>query len=485
MSENGWTKGVYGFVVGIVAGAGGVIVGLKLITILQKRRTYKKSKREAYTLPSRLARTSLYRSPDPRRDGETAYNFDHLNTHMTHDTRNGRREQLTPVVNSDRDEQEVNTSMMEEIKECDPDNKKESETLLNLLYSIGESQSKRDYIVHRGISCNICNSNPLTGVRFKCVNCVDYDICSRCEPSCDHDLTHLFLKIIIPIPPLANPRTSLLPVFYPGKKSVEKNLPWQEALQLREKTHFDATYIEVLYEQFKSLCSHEKGITKDVFHVCLGPLTSKRNLVVEQLFRFYDSDGDGFINFDDFVHGMSIMAKGMKSERIKYVFKGYDLDDDGYISKDDFQQMMKAYHQLSMELVRDVVRSCEEEMMASYDDSGNRPISAVFNAPIPETGNNNTASSIWSKKMRNSSSEEVDKETTFHSKPRSNKNLRTHDRLSAVEAMTQDAITELVDQIMRNADLDKDGKLSEREFYDYVLTDTSLLAWFEAIDTVF
>lgn len=111
-------------------------------------------------------------------------------------------------------------------------------------------------------------------------------------------------------------------LFCLGKKSVEKNLPWQEALQLREKTHFDATYIEVLYEQFKSLCSHEKGITKDVFHVCLGPLTSKRNLVVEQLFRFYDSDGDGFINFDDFVHGMSIMAKGMKSERIKYVFKG-------------------------------------------------------------------------------------------------------------------------------------------------------------------
>lgn len=91
------------------------------------------------------------------------------------------------------------------------------QTLLTLLFKIGETQSRRENTLHRGISCNICNANPLNGVRFKCLNCVDYDVCSRCEPSCDHDLTHVFVKIAVPIPPLANPRTTLLPVFYPGK----------------------------------------------------------------------------------------------------------------------------------------------------------------------------------------------------------------------------------------------------------------------------
>ena len=90
------------------------------------------------------------------------------------------------------------------------------QTLLTLLYKIGEAQSRRENTLHRGISCNICSANPLNGVRFKCLNCVDYDVCSRCEPSCDHDLTHVFVKISVPIPPLANPRTTLLPVFYPG-----------------------------------------------------------------------------------------------------------------------------------------------------------------------------------------------------------------------------------------------------------------------------
>lgn len=96
------------------------------------------------------------------------------------------------------------------------------QTLLTLLYKIGEAQSRRENTLHRGISCNICNANPLNGVRFKCLNCVDYDVCSRCEPTCDHDLTHVFVKIAVPIPPLANPRTTLLPVFYPGRPADAK-----------------------------------------------------------------------------------------------------------------------------------------------------------------------------------------------------------------------------------------------------------------------
>ena len=102
-------------------------------------------------------------------------------------------------------------------KQVKDERERHSEDLLNLLYNIGEDQAKKDSIVHRGISCNICHSNPLTGIRYKCVNCVDYDVCSSCQPACDHDITHMFLKVVIPIPPLANPRSALMPAFYPGK----------------------------------------------------------------------------------------------------------------------------------------------------------------------------------------------------------------------------------------------------------------------------
>lgn len=41
--------------------------------------------------------------------------------------------------------------------------KKDGEILLGLLYNVGELQSRHDNVLHRGISCNICTANPLTG----------------------------------------------------------------------------------------------------------------------------------------------------------------------------------------------------------------------------------------------------------------------------------------------------------------------------------
>ena len=188
------------------------------------------------------------------------------------------------------------------------------------------------------------------------------------------------------------------------------------------------------------------------------------------------------------------LKRNEKTRFCKICLVGYDLDNDGYIVAEDFQQMFQAYHQLSMELVRDVVRSCEEEMMATYDDNGSRPISAVFNAPIPDSTNSNTTS-LWNKKLRSNSAstssivDEGNKDPPVaisrSSSLRNRVSIRLENRLPAIEAMTQDAITELVEQIMNNADLNKDKKLSEKEFYDYALIDTSLLAWFEAIDTIF
>jgi len=492
----------YHVILGVAIGAGGVMAGITLSSYAKK--TTKKAKPKLKLNLNANSQPVLYTSPIQSSIIESMQEMSRLESNEAllatplrryHNISTLLEETLeeTPPINAlHQTTNLLATARGITTTSASKEQKKDGEILLGLLYNVGELQSRHDNVLHRGISCNICTANPLTGTRFKCLNCVDYDICSKCEPNAEHELTHVLMKISIPIPPLANPRTTLLPVLYPGKKVLSSTLPWSETLRLRELSHFDTSYIEVLYEQYKSLCTAKEGINKDTFHSCLGPLTSKKNLVVEQLFRFYDADNDGFINFDDFVNGMSILGKGNKKERMKYIFKGYDLDEDGFISKEDFQQMFQAYHQLSMELVRDVVRSCEEEMMATYDDSGNRPISAVFNAPIPDSSDNNTnnnTTTLWNKKLRTLSTSNSSSVDDFYVsiQPSTPKLVRSQldNRLPAVEAMTQDAILELVDQIMLNADTDMDGKLSEKEFYNYALLDTSLLAWFEAIDTIF
>lgn len=45
--------------------------------------------------------------------------------------------------------------------------------------------------------------------------------------------------------------------------------------------------------------------------------------------------------------------------------------------------MFRAYFHVSMELVRDVVKTMEESLVETFDDEAAKPVSSVFTAPIP------------------------------------------------------------------------------------------------------
>lgn len=48
-------------------------------------------------------------------------------------------------------------------------------------------------IVHSRVTCDECGTNPIVGIRYKCVVCPDFDLCEKCESKSIHD--HPFLKI--------------------------------------------------------------------------------------------------------------------------------------------------------------------------------------------------------------------------------------------------------------------------------------------------
>ncbi|CEI91720.1 hypothetical protein RMCBS344292_06002 [Rhizopus microsporus] len=196
----------------------------------------------------------------------------------------------------------------------------DNRNLLNLLHAISENQSRKEGYIHRGITCNKCSVSPIRGTRYKCANCVDFDLCEMCEGSNSHINTHVFLKIRIPIPPLANPRSALLPSFYPGKLHSKAPLSLEKYKELQNSSHFDQIELEALYEQFKTLSTvdtEEGGIDRETFEQCLGPLGLEKNLITERIFTFFDQDNDGIISFPEIVHGLSILCKGNLDEKIE------------------------------------------------------------------------------------------------------------------------------------------------------------------------
>lgn len=255
-----------------------------------------------------------------------------------------------------------------------------------------------------------------------------------------------------------------------GIKDHPCSLSWDEIQHLREQSHFDQAEIEALVEQFKTLATEKAGITRAVFDKCLGPLGQNKNLVMDQMFKFYDQNDDGIIDIDEFVIGLSILVKGSEKEKIPYAFGGCDFEKKGYISRENLRSMFKAYFEVSLELVRDVVRSCEEEMMASFDDSADKPVSAVFNAPIPNDSGPSTSAGKPAMVMNN---------------PGNTSTQGVDGRWPIMEAMSQDAIDEMVNNVFQCADTNKDGKISFEEFEAWAANDNTILAWFEALGTIF
>ena len=50
---------------------------------------------------------------------------------------------------------------------------------------------------HTSVFCNCCNKQNITGARYKCLFCKDFDMCEECEARTftTHDPSHFFIKI--------------------------------------------------------------------------------------------------------------------------------------------------------------------------------------------------------------------------------------------------------------------------------------------------
>lgn len=287
---------------------------------------------------------------------------------------------------------------------------REGQNLLNLLYHIAEDQARKDGYLHRGVTCNNCGMIPIQGIRYRCDNCVDFDLCEVCEAQQVHNKTHLFLKVRIPAPYMGNPRQAR-PVWYPGKPdNLPKNLPPTLARRLVKETNFENTELDALWDQFRCLANATwtadpnklgMAIDRKTFDRCFVPNTSSRppppSLIFDRMFAFYDTNGDNLIGFEEFLKGIASFNTKAIDEKMRRIFKGYDINGDGYVERKDFLRMFRAFYALIKELTADTVHGWEEDFgpgdgtIARDIVMGTRPLSSAFsgnfgNAEAPRTG---------------------------------------------------------------------------------------------------
>ena len=110
----------------------------------------------------------------------------------------------------DKIDNSVKTILKQKMKELE--DKLVEELYSNLQTEISKSKIKDNFciineedknissskLIHRGICCNRCGKQNIQGIRYKCVQCKNYNLCENCENSYTHDMKHIMVKIRYP-----------------------------------------------------------------------------------------------------------------------------------------------------------------------------------------------------------------------------------------------------------------------------------------------
>lgn len=263
--------------------------------------------------------------------------------------------------------------------------------IVNLLFRVSEDNARRNGCVHRGCQCNSCGMAPIRGVRYRCVNCADFDLCETCESQGSHTKAHIFYKIKVPVPPFS-PR-QMQPVWYTGDPdSCRRNLPKNLIPRLTNTTGFERPELEAFWEQWTFMANTEwrndpddlyLTMDRKTFERCLVPTGGSRhaapNLIHDRMFAFYDEDKDGYISFEEFLKGL---AYRKQKDKLEKVFQGYDIDGDGLVNRKDFLRMFRAYYVLYKQMHRDILDGLEDQLLSSTEAqqliASRQPLSGLF-----------------------------------------------------------------------------------------------------------
>ena len=127
--------------------------------------------------------------------------------------------------------------------------------------------------------------------------------------------------------------------------SNNSHLRPQAISDLENHTEFSADEIRAHYHAFLKDCGHDPKMSlnleefKEAYkkHFPSGNPDS----FAEQVFRKFDKDGSGRINFREFVTALSVQAKGSLDEKLTWAYELYDMDSSGFISRAEVKNMVQ------------------------------------------------------------------------------------------------------------------------------------------------
>ncbi|RNA44289.1 neuronal calcium sensor 2-like [Brachionus plicatilis] len=131
------------------------------------------------------------------------------------------------------------------------------------------------------------------------------------------------------------------------KKSDPAELTQEEIQLLLQNTHFNQKQIEEWHSGFIKDCPKGKLDKKKFIDVYKQFYPhGKADKFCGHVFKTFDTDGSGEIDFVEFLIAISVTSQGDIKDKLRMAFNMYDIDKNGRIDKKEMEKIIEAIYDL-------------------------------------------------------------------------------------------------------------------------------------------